>query len=164
MQTVITKVQTRHGIAEFTNAQDGAAYARKHGGKVLNTANAAIDGIAQQPKSSMPVPSPALCALLGLNTSALSDPKEIAAAYEANGRKGMPRDTDKVVQGLISYWRTKRGCDVDDAVALLKKRHPLLFPSALYKTAGTSGSGANERLAANEEVMLAIGPSVTKFA
>jgi hypothetical protein len=158
--TQIIQVETRHGITEFANAESAESYRKKWGGKILNTANAAIDGITSQ--TALPVRSPGLCGLLGLDTVALNTPGELEAAWSANGSKSTPRDTDKIVHGLIAFWRGRKSCDVNTAAAFLKERHPLLFPSSLAATAGTAG--ANEaHLSANEVesgAVLSLGPTV----
>jgi hypothetical protein len=132
MKTKITSVKVRGRVEQFTNEADARSYAKKHGGTIL-AANAA-DGIGTQ--TSMPVKSPGLCALLGLSISALNTPGELECAYSANGGTSSPRDTDKIVNALISFWRTRRGGDVDDAMQFLQKKHPLLFNSSLAKVSG----------------------------
>jgi len=123
--TKITSVKIRNRIEQFTNETDARSYAKKHGGEILLSANAG-DGIGTQ--SSMPTRNPFLCTLLGLSTAALSTPREIETAFEANGNKSSPRDCDKIVNALIAFWRSKNGSDVDQTVNFLQKRHPLLFP------------------------------------
>lgn len=130
------EVQVGSRIESFCNIESAKNFARTHGGIVLNTANVAIDGIAQS--DSFPTPSPGLCSLLGLSTVALREPEEIRAAWEANGKKSTPRDREKIVSGLVSYFRTKRGTDADSTLKFLSERHPLLFSDRLRATAGTS--------------------------
>ena len=123
--TKITSVKIRNRIEQFTNETDARSYAKKHGGEILLSANAA-DGVGTQ--TSMPVKSPGLCTLLGLSIVALSTPEELECAYSANGGTSSPRDCDKIVNALIAFWRSKNGSDVDQTVNFLQKRHPLLFP------------------------------------
>lgn len=152
--TKIIEVQLPGGrIEQFANLAAAEMYCRKTGGKL--TANSAIDKITST--DAMPVRNPATCALLGLSTVALQTNGEIEAAFAGNGRKSSPRNTDKIVASLVNFWRAKTGGTVDETIKFLQDRHPLLFPSALGKTAGT----ANERLGANE--ILCVGPTV-KYA
>lgn len=132
MKSKIHQVKIRDRVESFVNETDAKAYARKHGGEILS-ANAA-DGVGTQ--SSMPTRNPFLCTLLGLGIAALNTPGEIETAFEANGNKSSPRDTDKIVNALVGFWRTKRGGDVDSTVQFFQDRHPLLFNSSLAKVSG----------------------------
>jgi hypothetical protein len=131
--TKITSVKIRNRVEQFTNETDAKAFAKKHGGEIL-AANAADGGIGTQ--SSIPTRSPGLCTLLGLGIVALNTSGEIECAYSSNGDKSSPRDTDKIVNGLIAFWRTRLGSDVDSTVKFLQERHPLLFPAALARVSG----------------------------
>jgi hypothetical protein len=142
----------KFNVVGFANAADATDFQRRRGGKIEVLENGVTVNVPEDAgkgpqvsiaeSSSFPTPSPGLCSLLGLPVTALREPKLIEAAWRANGNKSSPRDTNAILRGLVDYLRTQRAATIDSAMAYLRENFPLLFASALAKTAGTTATAS----------------------